>query len=162
MQLPSFRAGFIGGLLAAIVLGVYLFQLWQPERQVELHSLNVIRALEKHAALEDFIASDYVDQWQQDRTMVLARLRQVLAFTPKLKISALGAAATAQDREGNWSARITIEAEPNEWTTLLKERVNTLDQPFELRWRKQSRKPWDWKLVRVNNPALELTRGSPF
>ena len=28
--------------------------------------------------------------------------------------------------------------------------------PFELEWRRQSAKPWDWKLVRVSNASLEI------
>jgi hypothetical protein len=28
--------------------------------------------------------------------------------------------------------------------------------PFELRWRHESWKPWDWKLVEVHNPELEV------
>ncbi|HEY1583637.1 MAG TPA: hypothetical protein VGF73_11125 [Chthoniobacterales bacterium] len=34
--------------------------------------------------------------------------------------------------------------------------VNSLTTPFELRWRRESWKPWDWKLVEVRNPGLEL------
>ena len=36
------------------------------------------------------------------------------------------------------------------------ERVNRLTKPFELHWRHESWRPWDWKLVQVSNPALEL------
>ncbi len=40
---------------------------------------------------------------------------------------------------------------------MVKERVNVLETPFELRWQQQSGKPWDWKLVRVMNAGLEAT-----
>ena len=53
-------------------------------------------------------------------------------------------------------ARITVEADENEITALIKERVNHLDTPFVFEWRKASGKPWDWKLTRVSNDALEL------
>ena len=36
------------------------------------------------------------------------------------------------------------------------ERINSLTSPFELRWRKQNWQPWDWKLVQVRNPSLQL------
>jgi hypothetical protein len=39
---------------------------------------------------------------------------------------------------------------------VVKERVNSLTTPFELQWRHISRKPWDWKLVRVSNPELDI------
>jgi len=155
----NFRHGFYAGLLVAAVLGIYLFQLWQPERQVTLHSANLIEALEENdwSDLADFIADNYEDRWGHDRAVVLLRLREVLSYAPNLQIEAIGVAARADDQEGTWSARIQVEADPNEVTALIKGRVNPLDAPFELQWRRQSWKPWDWKLVRVDNPALELT-----
>jgi hypothetical protein len=39
---------------------------------------------------------------------------------------------------------------------LLEERVNRLSTPFELEWHHVSEKPWDWKLVRVSNPAFQI------
>ncbi|PYI73929.1 MAG: hypothetical protein DMF08_01935 [Verrucomicrobia bacterium] len=38
----------------------------------------------------------------------------------------------------------------------LDERVNRLPAPFELEWRHVSGKPWDWKLVRISNPAFQI------
>jgi len=39
---------------------------------------------------------------------------------------------------------------------LLNERINKLPAPFELEWHHLSRKPWDWKLVRVSNSAFQI------
>jgi hypothetical protein len=39
---------------------------------------------------------------------------------------------------------------------MLDERVNRLPTPFELEWHHVSGKPWDWKLVRVSNPAFQI------
>jgi len=49
-----------------------------------------------------------------------------------------------------------IDGDRSEMMELLKERVNSLATPFELEWRQVSAKPWDWKLVRVSNSALEI------
>ncbi len=43
---------------------------------------------------------------------------------------------------------------------LLEERLNSLPTPFGLEWRRLSGKPWDWKLVRVSNPSLEIPADS--
>ena len=61
---------------------------------------------------------------------------------------------------GNWTARITIEADSNEIADLVKARVNKLDAPFELSWQKKSWKAWDWRLVRVSNAALDLSEAN--
>jgi len=36
-------------------------------------------------------------------------------------------------------------------------RVAELKEPFSFTWRQVSWKPWDWKLVRVDQPELEIT-----
>jgi hypothetical protein len=49
-----------------------------------------------------------------------------------------------------------MTGEAGELTAAIQERVNSLGTPFELEWRRNSAKPWDWKLVRVGNPSLEI------
>jgi Na+/H+-dicarboxylate symporter len=44
---PAFRNGFYAGALVAVIAGIYLFQLWQPDRQVHLHSVHLATALEQ-------------------------------------------------------------------------------------------------------------------
>jgi hypothetical protein len=155
---PSFRNGFYAGLLLAVAAGIYLYQLWQPARQVELHSVHFLNAIERKqwAALADFLDETYEDQWGHDRALLLTRVREVIRYTRDLRIEAHEADVSPGQGEGHWRARITVDGDPNEVTALIKERVNSIEAPFDLLWRQQSRKPWDWKLVRVSNPALEL------
>ena len=154
----SFRNGLYAGLLSAVGLGLYLFQLWTPEHQVRLHSAHLLAALEAKdwPAAEGFLDLSYEDQWGHDRTLLMTRLRQVLPYARHLRLDAREIIAHAEDGTGAWRARVTVEADPNEVTTLIKERINALPEPFALQWRQNSKKPWDWKLVRVTNPALEL------
>lgn len=160
MTIPriSFRIGLYGGLLAAIVIGLYLFQLWQPERQIELHSIHFLRAMEQKdwRAMSDRIDPAYRDQWQQDREVLLARLRAVLQYARNLKLDAHEPLVVATSSGPEWRARITVGADENELTALIKARVNPLQEPFRLLWRQQSWKPWDWTLIRASNEALEL------
>jgi hypothetical protein len=62
-------------------------------------------------------------------------------------------------RKGTWQAKITIEGDNSEVAALVKERVNSLTTPFTLEWQRVSAKPWDWKLVKVSNPGLEIPAG---
>lgn len=161
---PAFRNGIYAGALVAVIVGIYLFQLWQPDRQVHLHSVHLATALEQKDwdDVSQFLARDYADQWGQDRETVLMKLRQVLHYARNLRIDAQQTITSAADSEGRWIARIRIEADDNEVAGFIKNRVNVLEEPFELNWRRQSWKPWDWQLVRVSNPALELPTGSGF
>ena len=153
----SVRNGFYAGALLAFAIGIYLFQLWQPERQVRLHSEHLLRAIEQKSwpTIGEFIDPTYADRWGHDRDLLLARLRFVLPYARNLQLVLIASDAHAVSMEGNWSARVTVEADPNEVTALIKDRINTLDAPFDLHWRRFG-KPWEWKLVRVENAALEL------
>ena len=111
----SFRNGFFAGLLLLVFLGLYLFQLWQPTRQVELHSENLIHALEEHDwdDAAGFLAPTYEDQWGHGHELVLRRLRQVVGYLRDLRIETIEPIAIAADMDGTWRARVRVEAEDN-------------------------------------------------
>ncbi len=157
----SFRSGFYAGFLLAAIIALWLWQFWQPARQVELHSEHLLRAAQSKSwdAIGGLLDQSYRDQWNQDRPLALSRLREVFRFARNLHLKASRPIVLASNGEGDWSARITIEADQNEIADLIKSRVNHLDAPFELHWQQKSWKPWDWKLVRVSNSALELPTG---
>ncbi|MEO5721083.1 MAG: hypothetical protein ABIR71_06400 [Chthoniobacterales bacterium] len=157
----SFRNGLYAGLLVAVALGVYLMQLWGSEHQVRLHTAHLIAALETKdwAAAKEFIDPAYIDQWGHDRALLMSRLQQILPYARHLQIEPREVIVRTAEGIGEWRARVTVEADPNEVTALIKERVNPLKEPFELKWQQRSKKPWDWKLARASNSALELPSG---
>ena len=154
---PNFRNGLSAGLLLAAIVGIFLARLWQPERQVQLHSGHLLAQIEKKnwSGVASFIGEDYQDRWGHDRTVVLERLRQVFRFAGNPQVTVKDVGIRAESGKGFWRARITIKA-AGEFAPVIEERVNSLPAPFELEWRRGSSKPWDWKLVRVDNAALEI------
>ncbi len=157
---PSFRNGLYAGLLIALGFGLYLYQLWTPEKQVRLHSAHLMEALEEKdwADADEFLADAYADQWGHDRVLLLTRLRQILPYARNLRLEAREIIVHADAGEGEWRARVTVEADANEVSDFIKARVNLLPDPFVLKWRQVSKKPWDWKLVHASNVALEIPR----
>ena len=155
---PNFRNGLYAGLLLAAIVGIFLARLWQPERQVQLHSAHLLAQIEKKnwSAVAAFIGNDYQDRWGDDRAVLLERLREVFRFVGNPKISVKDAGIRTESARGFWRARITIKG-AGEFAPMIEERVNSLPAPFELEWRRGSSKPWDWKLVRVENAALEIS-----
>ena len=154
----SLRGGFYGGLAVAVCVGLFLLWLWRPERQVKRHTENFLHAIEHKdwTAAGNFIASDYHDQWDDDRPRVLERMHEGFRYVRGLRITALSVSVQCQQRRAQWSGRIWVDGSQSEVMELLKERINSLPTPFELEWHRGSRKPWDWKLVRVSNSALEI------
>ncbi len=153
-----FRDGFYAGAGLALALGIYLMWLWGAEHQVRLHSDHLFRAMESRnwSKFDSFLADDYHDQWGQDHALVAQRSREVFRYFRSLQIVPGYAIVQAGNGQASWRAKITIEGDDNELAALVKDRVNPLTTPFTLEWRCVSSKPWDWKLVRVENPSLDL------
>ncbi len=154
----GFRGGLYCGLGIALFSGIFLLWLWQPERQIRKHVENLFQAIERKNwdRLDNLIAADYQDQWGHDRTRVLKRTREMFRYLRETRI--ISSSVTVQIDKGTarWTGKIDIDAGPGELASVLNERVNSLATLFELEWRHASGKPWDWKLVRVSNPGLEI------
>ena len=158
----SFRNGFYLCVIIAVALGLFLLRLWQPEQQVRKHSEHLLESImdKDWDEFESQIAEDYHDQWRHDRTAVLQRTRAVARYARGLQISVIAPNIRIENRTGYWRAFISIDGDKdNEVIALMKERVNPVKTPFELEWQRKSGKPWDWKLISVRNPELELPGG---
>jgi hypothetical protein len=85
-------------------------------------------------------------------------MRLMLGYSHHLRLKAIDPNRKIDNggRVGLWRSRILIEDDDSGFGAVVKERVNSLTTPFELQWRHISGKPWDWKLVRVSNPELEI------
>jgi hypothetical protein len=154
----SSREGFYTGLAIALVVGLFLVWLWRPERQIQRHSENLLRAIEKRdwTRFAAFIANDYQDQWGNDSTAVLERTREVFRYVRTIRLTPANPTTGIANHAGFWTTKITVDGDNSEVIAAIKERVNSLATPFRFEWRQTSGKPWDWKLVRVSNAELEI------
>ena len=132
---PNFRNGLYAGLLLAAIVGIFLARLWQPERQVQLHSTHLLAQIEKKnwSAVAAFIGNDYQDRWGNDRALLLERLREVFRALPGARIEFSGATARAENGRGFWSAQIKVKGS-GEFADFIESRVNSLESPFEFEW----------------------------
>jgi hypothetical protein len=157
----DFRIGLFVGLGATIMIAFYCVWLWQQERQIVRHTENLFRRIEQKnwSGFADLVAVDYADQWGNDRALLLERMRLVLGYSRQVHLHVSDSNCKIDNGVGIWRGRITIEGDDSDLVAAAKVQVNSLTTPFELRWRKVSDKPWDWKLVRVSNPDLEIPAG---
>jgi hypothetical protein len=153
----NFRNGFYAGLVIAAIWGVYLVRLWQPQRQVELHNVHLLERIERKdwKAVGEFIGAGYQDRWGHDRALLLERLREVFRVLPNARIEAGNVSVRSGDGRGYWTAKITVKS-TGDFADYVERQVNSLDAPFEFEWQRGATWPWDWKLVSVKNPALEI------
>jgi hypothetical protein len=156
-----FRNGVYVGLALALLIGLWLLWLWQPERQINRHADNLFGKIERKdwSGTSAFIGVEYLDQWGEDRALLLTRMRTAFSYIRDAKIRYAAPTVEIEKRRAVWRAKITLEGGDSELTAILKERVNSLATPFELEWHQVSGKPWDWKLTSVRNQDLELPAG---
>jgi hypothetical protein len=158
----TFRNGFYAGLVVAVVWAIYLFRLWQPQRQIELHNTHLLEQIEKHnwKAVGQFVGDTYQDRWGNDRTLLLQRLPQVFRALGNTQIEARNIAIRREEGRGYWTAKITVTG-TGEFADFIQTRVNSLETPFEFEWQRGVTWPWDWKLISLRNPALEISDYTP-
>src|SRR5262249_48438844 len=154
----TFRYSFYAGLTLAVIVGIWLIRLWGAENQVRLHAEHLLHQIEERdwQGAGEFLAVSYHDDWGDDRQLMISRLRLGLRFFSSLTITAKEVQIHFEDATATWSARIQIAGSGSEMAPQAVEEINRLTTPFELRWEKQSWKPWDWKLAKVSNPELQL------
>ncbi len=140
-----------------MIWGICLVRLWQPHRQIVLHSLHFLEEIEKKdwKAVGEFVSNDYQDRWGNDRALLLDRLREVLRALPNARIESSFPSSRTEAGHGYWTAKITVKGS-GEFADFIQHGVNSLDSPFEFEWQRGATWPWDWKLVSVKNPALEI------
>ena len=154
----SYRGAFYGVVALALCIGLYLIWLWRPEHQVRLHTENFFHAIDHRNwdAVADFLGSDYQDQWGDDKTRLLERMREGFRWVRGSRILAPNPVVHVERWRAVWLGKITVYSIDDGVMELLDERVNKLPTPFELEWHHLSWKPWDWKLVRVSNASFEI------
>jgi hypothetical protein len=154
----SFRAAFFGVTSVALCVGLYLIWLWRPEHQVGLHTENFFRAIDRRNwdTVADFLTADYQDQWGDDKTRLLERMREGFRWVRGSRITAANHVVETENRRGVWTGKIIIYSSEDGVMEVLDQRVNNLPEPFQLEWHRLSEKPWDWKLARISNSAFEI------
>ncbi|HEY1768773.1 MAG TPA: hypothetical protein VGG02_00780 [Chthoniobacterales bacterium] len=156
----SFANGFYAGLLVTFVVGIWLVKLWGAENQVDLHSAHLIAQIEKGSVsgAVDFIAANYHDDWGDDRARFLTRLQFVRRGLVSLAIAPTETSITLSGPRADWRASVRLIA-TGEAAPEVCSRLNSLTTPFVLSWQHESWKPWDWQLVAVSNPELQIPAG---
>jgi hypothetical protein len=147
-----------------ISVGIYLVWLWRPEHQVRLHTDHFFRAIDRRNwdTVADFIGDGYRDQWENDRTRLLERVRDGFRWVRGSRITAPDAAVQVETSRAIWIGKINVYSDDDGVMQLLDERVNKLPTPFQLEWYRISGKPWDWKLARVGNPTFQIPADAPY
>ena len=149
----------ICGAVALFVGLLYLLLLWQPARQVRLHQAHFLGAMEKKDAkrLSEFIADKYSDRWGHDKEFVIRESREIFGHFIACRLQQEERYLERQGQEATVGAQIILTGTGSPIADYAKQRIGELTEPFVFRWERQSWKPWDWQLVSVNQPQLDIS-----
>lgn len=141
---------------------LWLFSLWQPERQVELHTSNLLKRASARdwSAVEAMMAPDYRDAWNDDRTAAIDEARQVFSHFFALQITSLEPLQIT-DTMGAWQAAgpVGVFGSGTPVAHAVMDGVRAAEGPFVFLWRKSGPWPWQWSLVATGHESLEARYG---
>ncbi|HEV7867025.1 MAG TPA: hypothetical protein VGO90_05050 [Chthoniobacteraceae bacterium] len=158
----NFRRIALISCAALLLLAGYLAWHWQPERQIREHTRQLLKAVERRKwdSMRTLLAENYSDRWGHDKEFVLKGCEQVFAQFLFLKVEH---EVTAVDlATGCATTRVKMSGQGGPAAQFVMSTVNGLPEPFRFFWEQRSGKPWDWHLVKVEQPTLEVARQFEF
>jgi hypothetical protein len=126
-----------------------------------LHQQHLLEAVGARdwKKVEGFLAPGYKDRWGQTRAVAMRRLPQAFQDFLACSVEQDVTGFLWKDGTGIVKARLRILGSGGAIARFVMEEVNGLSEPFALSWRCQSWKPWDWALVSVDQPQIEVPAG---
>ena len=146
-------------------LAVYLFAFrWKPENAVARSQARFLTAVAEAdiRTYAEAIHPDYRDAWDLGRDDVIAGLQAVRRQFRSMEIQWLPESVTAEGESATVTGHIGLSGEGNASTRRAVRAVADAREagPITFGWRRASGKPWDWKLVSVSHPTLDVPAGS--
>lgn len=153
------RASWLVAALAALlsVWLVWLSLLWQPARQVELHTLNLLaRASARDwPAVEAMMSPHYADAWGHDRAAAIGQARELFSHFFALQIVALEPPRIDVDDEARLAkAPVGVFGTGTAVAQAVIEEVRAAGGEAVFVWRKSGSWPWQWSLDGLRHDRL--------
>ena len=151
----------MAALASLVVAGIALrcFWLWQPERQLLLHQAHFRAALEARdwSRVRALMDPAYADRWGYTRDTGIQEARQWLGQFFSLTITPSLSGDSLTPDGGTVTEQWRLDGTGTEAASMVVESANSAHASFTFQWKHASWKPWDWTLIRVDNPDLNLT-----
>jgi hypothetical protein len=149
--------------LVVVTIALRCLWLWQPERQLLLHQAHFRHAVEQRdwGRIQALLDSGYSDRWGYTRETGIQEARKWLGQFFVLTVTPGPVDDQLTPDGGTVTEQWKIDGTGAEGATLVQDALNSVQSPFLFQWKHASWKPWDWTLVRIDNPDLNLTDPGP-
>jgi hypothetical protein len=145
--------------LAVVIIALRCLWLWQPERQLLLHQAHFRAAVEDRnwKRMSAMIDPGYSDRWGYTHDSGIAAAQPWLGQFFALTITTPDSTDVLTADGGTVTERWHLDGTGAEGAAMVMDRVNQIKAPFVFTWKHVSWKPWDWKLVRIDNAEANLS-----
>ncbi len=142
---------------AVLALMLWLWWLWSPPRQAELHTWNFLSRVSSQnwVAAGEMMAPDYRDAWHADREQALRGAEELGRHFFTLQIGPVAPVTIRVEGAVVFSsAQLGIYGAGTPAAGIIMDEIRALKDPFVFRWRKGGPWPWQWTLVEIEQAEL--------
>lgn len=144
--------------LLAIFFGLVAWAVfeYQPSRQLHRVFERFVAAGERRdwQKVAEFLAVDYRDRWGHDRDSAVATASELLGHFFVLDIATEPLSIDLEGVRGTVRTRPRLSGNGTAVAQYVMARANELREEMTFVWHRGSWKPWDWKLVSVEQPEI--------
>lgn len=142
------------GVVAAVAWGLpYL----SPTKGVERQWARVIKAVEKkdEGRLRAILAEDYVDDWGSNREEAVKLALGVFQHFVTLTITREQPTLVMESKsKATTGARVVVRGQGSPVAQMVVQGSEGMTAPTRFRWRRESWRPWDWRLTGLENEDI--------
>lgn len=153
-----FSKRFLFPAVVALVVCVWVGFEFTAGRQLERVFHRLINAAENRnwEKVRQLVAEDYRDGWGQDREQAISTGSQFLGQFLVMEIVVENQTVDLRGREASIAARMRLKGRGSAVAEAIMQGANALEHDFQFAWRRKSWKPWDWKLVSINQSEIQF------
>lgn len=108
------------------------------------------------------MAADYSDRWGHEKKSAIEGARTVFSQFLFLNIENRTARCETNAGQATTDTVVKISGTGGPLGQVVMERVNSLGRPFIFTWRKVGSAPWNWELIRIDHPDLNVDPSGVF
>lgn len=158
----SFLPRWIWIVFVALLLagGTWLMFRWQPERFLPARFDTFVDRVENnHWRMAGWLVSDnYSDQWDFDKESLLKSGASVFRHFRWLEIQRGTEEWSFEHDRATVTVTLVLRGEGTQLATMAKDTASEATGPYLFTWRKTGSMPWQWYLVSIDQPELNLRR----
>jgi hypothetical protein len=150
--------------IGLVIWVLWLLWLWQPERQVRLHTTHFLQKVQRRnwAGASAFLAEGFSDRWGHNKSTAIQDAREVFGQFIFLTLEDRTDQYERREADATTRTMVKISGQGGPVAQLVMERVNTLREPFSFTWRHIGAAPWNWQLMHIDQSELNIDANNPF